>query len=664
MDALSTVSHRTLTDNGASAYNSTLSPTLDAFHKLTRHSSATQIHQLLNEAWAEDPETALKIIWNLRSIHEGKSEKEAFYMAFGWLYDNHPRTAISNLQQLVDPVISKRDQESGLAHGYWKDLLNILALATVDELRELPKPVNFLHSRAAGHRRMREPRKEVEYDLKPIIKARRMSIGVANQERVVRKLQSDPKYRALYIAVARLFAERLIADFKFLLEADAAQSQEAKNAALRRISLAPKWAPSLLGAHDRRTSIATPIARLFYHARDALPQYSFPSALKTSERLDDAEPTVIMRSFYRRWLLSPLRAASKITERLMSANQWKDISYSRVSSVCMRNNKQNFFKHDPEGFQKYLISVEKGERSISGATLLPHELLLELVRLVRPTLDTNARKYPDLQKHREALAASQIRVVEAQWNTLVNNLRDSGRLENSLAICDVSGSMGTFGYDASYTQPIYPALALSLILSRLAKPPFSQGFITFSASPEFVRLKEDLSLYDTISTMTRSAWGMNTDLEKVFLGLILPLAKQHKVSNGDMIKRLFIFSDMQFDQGTVQYYCPGETPWETNYDRIERAFKDAGYDTPEIVYWNLSDGHTVEVQKDRKGVALLSGFSPSMLKVFMGEEEPAAQDAETLAQDKTEKIKEEFNPLNIMKKALSRPSFDGLLVLD
>lgn len=36
--------------------------------------------------------------------------------------------------------------------------------------------------------------------------------------------------------------------------------------------------------------------------------------------------------------------------------------------------------------------------------------------------------------------------------------------------------------------PILPALALSLVTPRLAKPPFANNFITFSAQPEFVEL--------------------------------------------------------------------------------------------------------------------------------------------------------------------------------
>jgi hypothetical protein len=65
--------------------------------------------------------------------------------AFGWLYDNHPRTAITNLHVLVEPVCVKSEEDPGRAHGYWKDLLNIIALATVDELSNIAKPSRFLH---------------------------------------------------------------------------------------------------------------------------------------------------------------------------------------------------------------------------------------------------------------------------------------------------------------------------------------------------------------------------------------------------------------------------------------------------------------------------------------------------------------------------------------
>ncbi|KAK7006200.1 hypothetical protein R3P38DRAFT_3326058 [Favolaschia claudopus] len=641
MDALNQFSHRKFTANGAHAYDSTLSPTLDAFHCLSHFSWSGTIEHLLGElqAWNEDPQLTLKIIWNLRSIHDGKSDREGFYRAFGWLYDNHPRTAITNLHLLVEPVCSqgKSGKEPSLPHGYWKDLLNILALATVDELSNLSQPARFLHNYTERGQRNVEANAE---------KAQRAAAGQANHARLERKLQ-DPKFRALYIAVARLFAQRLLVDWRHLLDAETAQTADARKAFLRNISLASKWAPTPGATHDRHTNIASAIGRLIYQGgKDTFPTIPFPSALANQPALETPEATTILRSFYRRWLLTPLRAASMVIETFMSANRWKEIPYSRVSSACMKNNQEHFFKHDPNGFQKYLISVEKGSRTISGATLLAHQILGEVF-----AASGTSSQYPELQKHREELAEVKVRVLEAQWKTLLRNLREAGKIDNAIAVCDVSGSMGELtDYSPKRVDPIFPAISLSLLFAQLAEPPFDGGFITFSSDPEIVRLSRGMSLREAAEKMVSVNWGMSTNIQAVFLRLLLPLAIQHGVKKEDMIKRVFVFSDMQFDQGTQN---PGA--WETNYDVIEREFQKAGYEVPEIVYWNLGEYGTVEVLKDRKGVALMSGFSPSMLKVFMGEEEDI--EMMEVEQDGFEVVKAE-------KKTLAKTSFDRLVVVD
>jgi hypothetical protein len=211
-------------------------------------------------------------------------------------------------------------------------------------------------------------------------------------------------------------------------------------------------------------------------------------------------------------------------------------------------------------------------------------------------------------------------------------------------------------------------MSLSLVLASLAKPPFNGGFITFSATPSFERLDLDKSLFDLVTELGKADWGMNTNLNAVFLDLLLPLAVKNNIKQEDMIKRLFIFTDMQFDQcGT----SASPAAWATNYDAIERAYKAEGYEVPQLVYWDLSTGaepKTVEVESERKGVAMMNGFSAAMLKVFMGEEEEAME-WENITKDGqsvtvVEKSEDAFNPLNVMKKALMKQSFDGLVVLD
>ena len=173
--ALHDAANRQLTQNMAAAYASTLVPTLDAFNGLSQATDVEDYERLLNRSWEEDPKTTVQIIFNLRSIHEGKSEREGFYRAWGWLYRKHPRTAIANLPVLVHPLIArpmkeKKSKESveknsdeedavlvdldepaqaveprGLSHGYWKDLLNLLVLAAEGSLDTNSAEFTALH---------------------------------------------------------------------------------------------------------------------------------------------------------------------------------------------------------------------------------------------------------------------------------------------------------------------------------------------------------------------------------------------------------------------------------------------------------------------------------------------------------------------------------------
>ncbi|KZT27099.1 hypothetical protein NEOLEDRAFT_1176895 [Neolentinus lepideus HHB14362 ss-1] len=711
MDALKSTASHTLTWNDAPAFSSTGSATLDAFQHLTRYASWDTIDSALTKAWKEDPTITLRLIWNTRSIHDGKGEKELFYQAYAWLYKNHPRTAIANLAYLVAPVCKRKGKKSrdyeGLCHGYWKDLLNILGLATFDELGSLetPSSAKFLHwprtpASNSIFRRKRnsqiaktEGRAKDEVERASRIEAalrhnaqkkeearnKRSQARAESYERLARKLQ-DVKYRALYVAVARLIADKLAEDLVTLEKLDSlpqdAERQERFDL-LRQLSLVGKWAPTPGGVHDRHTNIATAVCLLLHRAghvdvsgiRDPLSRLSrLPlSGWSTLE-------THIVRSFYQRWVLRPLRSALACPEPLMSANRWNEIRYNRVPSICMKNNTEHFCRHDLEGFGRYLMDVESGKRSISGATLMPHELVKEVLDLGNYSYHVSDSKKPSIEDVKKQIAEMKLRVFEEQWKTLIARLREAGTLESVLAVCDVSGSMFSPYSSGSYSdkktvQPIYPALSLSLILAQLGKPPFNNGFITFSSNPQFVQVNpEEDGLAVTLQNMQAADWGMNTNLHSVFVDLLLPLAVKNAVKPEDMIKRLFIFSDMQFDE--AEQTSRDAANWQTNHDAIETVYREAGYEVPQIVYWNLNAGFvSVPVESERKGVALMTGFSPAMLKVFMGEEgEESLSEWATVEQTQAGEVKtkpeEEFNPINVMKKVLGRESYNGLVVVD
>ncbi|KAJ4490492.1 hypothetical protein J3R30DRAFT_91437 [Lentinula aciculospora] len=682
MDALQATAHLTFTENGAPAFSSTLSPIVDAFSGLNSFSDARKLDLLLSRSWKEDSSLTLRLIWQLRSIHDGKSQKEGFYRAFGWLYKNHPRTAIANLRMLVEPVCqNKKRPELPFSHGYWKDLLNILALATTHELDAMN--ATFLHHPRAPYTYTRDQAKEKltpeahEHHLAEVkarAKANRVRIGEERYEFLKRRLE-NPSYRALYVMVARLFVEQLIKDLQVAHELQHLPHNQDRIPLLKKISLAAKWAPSPAASHDRVTNISSAIALLLHHSRSRLSQ-PFPSALSTFDSAQfSANPELavdqymILRSYLGRWVLAPLRSLLLLPEPLMCSNRWSEIRYNRVASVSMKNNTEHFFKHDPDRFQQYLMDVETGKKTVSGATLLPHQIVVEVAK-INAKIHSESSKYPKLQAFRKEHGEMRIRVLEAQWKSLVERLRESGALENSLAICDVSGSMGVLaGSTSRNPSPIAPAISLSLLLAQLARPPFNQGFITFSATPQFVTLDPSLGLAQTINTMENAEWGMNTDLNAVFLNLLLPLAVKNIVPKEEMIKQLFVFSDMQFDHARHgPYHDYGAKPknsnrWKTNYDHVVDAYAKAGYDMPRIVYWNLAGFGTSEVTAEKEGVALMNGYSPSMLKVFMGEEDESDGEWEKISKTK-EADSESFNPVNIMKRSVMKSSFDGLVVMD
>ena len=297
--------------------------------------------------------------------------------AFGWLYHNHPRTAIQNISRLVEPLCSiKKGDDVKAPHGYWKDLLNIVALATVDQLRPLDRPSTYLHCYqppSSSRYRTRTDRKDkapkdpaqiAEREAAKRAEDRRKRVA-ANEDyhaTLLAKLE-EPRFRALYIMVARLFAERLVQDIVILDQLERApESQRAELS--RQITLAGKWAPTPGASHDRRTNLATAIATLIVQH----PEFILPPTIHTSPATDalPAADAFVIRSFYQRWLLTPLRKVSKCPEPLMSANRWKEINYARVSSLCMKANMEHFYSHDPNGFEKYLEAVENGKRKISG----------------------------------------------------------------------------------------------------------------------------------------------------------------------------------------------------------------------------------------------------------------------------------------------------------
>jgi hypothetical protein len=186
----------------------------------------------------------------------------------------------------------------------------------------------------------------------------------------------------------------------------------------------------------------------------------------------------------------------------------------------------------------------------------------------------------------------------AQWDALPNYVGDA----NIMPLVDVSGSMGCPAGNNTSVTCLDVSVSLGLYLADKNKGAFNGTFLTFSDRPELLTLKGNI--VQKAQQMIKSSWGMSTNLHAAF-DKILSTAVKNNVPQGDMPKMLLILSDMQFNQ------CVRHD--DSAMEMIERKYRDAGYELPAVVFWNLNSSDNVPVKSDKSGAALVSGFSPSIM---------------------------------------------------
>jgi hypothetical protein len=173
-----------------------------------------------------------------------------------------------------------------------------------------------------------------------------------------------------------------------------------------------------------------------------------------------------------------------------------------------------------------------------------------------------------------------------------------------------------------------------LLISELSEEPWAGRVITFSRRPE-IHMVKGKTLKDKYSFVERMDWGGNTDFQAVF-DRILRTAVDARLAREKMIRTVFVFSDMEFDQASANR-------WETDYEAINRKFRDAGYGdvVPQIVFWNLRDSRSTPVTSTQPGVAMVSGFSKNLVKLFLendGVVNPEAVMAQAIAGKEYQKL--------------------------
>lgn len=272
-----------------------------------------------------------------------------------------------------------------------------------------------------------------------------------------------------------------------------------------------------------------------------------------------------------------LKETGAVVEQKMCAGEWSDIEYGKLPSVASARYQKAFGRHDLNRYAQYIEDVQSGKDKVNAGAVYPYDIT-------------------------RSLKNGNVSMSDEQWKALPDYL--NGATENILPVVDVSGSM--ICPASGSVQCFDVAVSLGLYLCERNTGLFKDTFVTFSSNPEAVRVSGDLS--ERYRQMSDANWGMTTNIQSVF-EMILNSATMHNLPKEQMPSAIIILSDMEFDT------CVRGDTSASMYDMARAKYATAGYDLPAIVFWNLNARRgNVPVRFTDEGTALVSGFSPSIMK--------------------------------------------------
>lgn len=285
---------------------------------------------------------------------------------------------------------------------------------------------------------------------------------------------------------------------------------------------------------------------------------------------------------------------TKVVESQMCDKSWNEINFSHVPSVAMTRYMKAFYRNAPDAFEAYKAALVRndGTAKVNASALYPYNVT-KMVGTASdcsyPWSNTNPYKKND--------------VADAMWAALPDYMNS----KNVIAVVDNSGSMASQIKDSKISC-LDVAASLGIYTASKSTGAFRDLSISFCENARFV--KQSGTLDQRMYQVTSQKWG-STNLHSVF-DLILSHASRYNVPATDMPEMILILSDMQFNS-CIRFD-------DSALQMVRRKYEDAGYEVPQIVFWNLNDYGNKPVKFNDQGFALISGFSPTILESVLAVE--------------------------------------------
>jgi uncharacterized protein YuzB (UPF0349 family) len=417
-----------------------------------------------------------------------------------------------------------------------------------------------------------------------------------------------------------------------------------------KISLLSKWLPRENKLLDKKIKFVERFADLVYPSATTSDASSWKSVAKRK---------------YRRQL-ALLTSFLALPEVLLAAHRADEIDVQRVASKATKLFSRAFLNEDSRGQMRsedakrlklrdmFLDSIV--ENGLKGGQVMPHEIV--------STIMNNKH----ISKGMELSLDAQWKSI---WKDVVEQVKAKAAVEGlefdptqMVPISDVSGSM--------HGTPMKVAIALGIGISEITHEKFRDLVMTFSEEPQWTRFLKDDTIVDKVRRLQASPWGLSTDFAKSY-DLVLKVCEENNLERTEM-PCLIVFSDMQFNHACGTNSQPIFDPFSNIqfnhsqlmfdhiHSRVKATAAKLGWEDNNpspIIFWDLRSTGGHPVNKDTEGTILLSGFSPSLLKLVMNGEALKEEEVEIEKKDGSivkEKIR--VTPEEVLRKMLEDPLYD------
>jgi hypothetical protein len=286
---------------------------------------------------------------------------------------------------------------------------------------------------------------------------------------------------------------------------------------------------------------------------------------------------------------------SNTVEQKMCSNSWNEIEFGKLPSIAASRYQKAFNRRCAQAYAAYKQSLVQGTAKVNASAIFPYDVLRGSDKIV----------------------------AQAQWNSLPNWLSEDARI---LPMIDVSCSMTIQVSQGLSAMQV--AVSLGLYIATKQTGRFGGVYLTFNNKPNLAVVPQK-NIVDLYSYVCNHDVGYSTNIEAAF-NKVLETAVTHNVPQAEMPKYIIVFSDMQFNASTFGYR-------ENAQQMVTRQFEQVGYTAPKLVWWNIADhGGNIPVKHDTQGNALVSGFSPSLVKSILSAKQftPEGVMLETLLKDR------------------------------